>query len=861
MKNLIKTLLTALSLLYYIHFAGAQDKITGTLVDSASAVPLSGANIVVEQTAAGTISDLQGNFELPAEAGKQTLQISLVGYKTKVIDTEIPSMMGLYETYEVGIVQMVPDVIGLNEVKIMSSSARERKSPVAVSTIKSDIIQRQTGDNPFPETMKMVPGVYASRTGGGSGDASVNIRGFKQENVALLLNGVPINSVENGLVYWNNWIGLTDVTRQLQVQRGLGVSNVALNSVGGTINIITKTTEAERGGSFKYELSSYGNYKATLSYSTGKLDNGLAITFLGSHFKGPGYVDATYADGWAYFLSVSKDIGKDHKVVLTALGNPEKHGQRNFRLSSNEIAQYGLKYNKDWGSYNGDINNASENFYHKPHFSLNHYWNMNEKSFLATSAYFSLGYGGGKWTDTFGNNPWIFNYYNPSGQIDWERIYEINSTNTDTFSLATGQDTTGYSINVQTDFLASHIWTGILSTLHHNFNDKVKIMAGIHGRYFKSTLQQKVRDLLGGGFYIDDYAFAIDGVAGRNQVKKVGDIIKVDNGAMVNYVGAFAQVEYTYGMISAFASGTLNNTWYRRDDRYNYVTNIYSETITQPGFDLKAGINLNINEYNNIYVNSGYFSNAPYYKFVFAGFNNVPTQDLKNEKVASVEAGYGLNFRNTRVRINAYLTLWSDKSVITNEYNQFEDPSMIQGLDAEHKGIELEISQQVSDVLQLGGLLSIGDWKWKNDVTALLLSNENVVVDTINVYADGLYVGDAPQTQVGLFANLKILKMFDLSANWVFYDRMFADFSPTTRTDPNDREQPYRLPSWNSLDLHFGIPFSIGSIDLYGNIICFNVLDDEYVIRGEDGPGHDLESFRGFWGFGRNFNFSLKMSF
>ena len=95
--------------------------------------------------------------------------------------------------------------------------------------------------------MNSVPGVYATRLGGGSGDASVNIRGFKQENVALLLNGIPMSSVENGLVYWNNWLGLSEATQQIQVQRGLGASQVALNSIGGTINIITKTTRCGTG--------------------------------------------------------------------------------------------------------------------------------------------------------------------------------------------------------------------------------------------------------------------------------------------------------------------------------------------------------------------------------------------------------------------------------------------------------------------------------------------------------------------------------------------------------------------------------------------------------------------------------------
>jgi hypothetical protein len=835
----------------------AQMIISGTVVDSSSMTPLQGANIFVETTGSGTISNINGYFVLETEDRSGTLKISLIGFKTKTLG--IIASSG--EMIDLGIVYLNPDIYALNEIRIMAASAIDRKSPVSATSIKAKTIDRELGDRPYPSIMQKAPGVYATRTGGGSGDASVNIRGFKQENVALMLNGIPINSVENGLVYWNNWIGLTEVTRELQVQRGIGVSNVAMNSIGGTINIITKTTETEKGGSFKHEFSSYGNYKATLSYSTGKLKSGLAVTLLASRFAGPGYVDATYADGWAYFLSLSKNFGNDHKLVFTALGNPERHGQRNFRLSQNEIDRYGIRYNRDWGSYNGKINNASENFYHKPHFSLNHYWNISPKTFLATSGYFSFGYGGGKWTDTFGGNPWIFSYYNPSGQIDWPGIYEINANNEEVYSLANGKDTTGYSINIQTNFLASHVWSGLLSTVHHEFNDRFKLIAGIHGRYFKSKLQQKVRDLLGGDFYIDDFAFAVDGVAGREQIKHVGDVVKVDNGALVNFVSGFAQGEYTTEMVSAFVAGTINHTWYRRDDRYNYVNDIYSPVISKPGFDLKAGVNINLNEYNNIFLNTGYFSTAPYFKFVFGNFNNIPTRDLNNEKALAFELGYGLNYRNTAIRFSVYNTRWIDKSILTNEYNQFEDPAMVQGLDALHRGIEFEIQQRIGEVFNIGGMASVGDWKWQNDVTAFLYSIENVVVDTIDVYANGLYVGDAPQLQLGLNASLKVLGLFNISAEWFYNDRMYADFNPANRTDPGDRSQSFRLPAYQLLNAHIGFPFSIGTIDLYASGSVFNLLDEEYIVRAEDGPGHDLESMRGFWGFGRNFNFGIKLFF
>lgn len=64
--------------------------------------------------------------------------------------------------------------------------------------------------------------------------------GFDQRNIAVMVDGVPVNDMENGQVYWSNWDGLGDITKSMQVQRGLGASKLAVTSVGGTMNIITK---------------------------------------------------------------------------------------------------------------------------------------------------------------------------------------------------------------------------------------------------------------------------------------------------------------------------------------------------------------------------------------------------------------------------------------------------------------------------------------------------------------------------------------------------------------------------------------------------------------------------------------------
>ncbi|MDH4403614.1 MAG: TonB-dependent receptor plug domain-containing protein, partial [Flavobacterium sp.] len=138
----------------------------------------------------------------------------------------------------------------LDEVVVRGSIidvAKERKTPVAVSTIKAAEIQAKAGNQEFPDLLKNMPSVYASKAGGGYGDSRVNIRGFAQENIAVMINGMPVNDMENGAVYWSNWTGLTDVASSIQVQRGLGASKLAIASVGGTINIVTRSSDMKEG--------------------------------------------------------------------------------------------------------------------------------------------------------------------------------------------------------------------------------------------------------------------------------------------------------------------------------------------------------------------------------------------------------------------------------------------------------------------------------------------------------------------------------------------------------------------------------------------------------------------------------------
>jgi hypothetical protein len=855
----MKRLMLTLVLLSGILFAnGQQLLISGKVYHLHTNEPLPFVNISNGNPKQGTSTNLKGQFTIQIDSLDQAIFISHIGFKA----VEIVINSNNLNELQIG---LEPEEINLQEVSILAEVAQERYNPLSFNQIDAQTISSRLGDRTLPEIMERTPGVYGSRDGGGSGDASLSIRGFKQENIAVLLNGVPINGAENGLIYWNNWLGLTEATAGLQIQRGIGASKVALNSVGGTVNIITSQAFPKKQGFVSSNISSYGNQKFTLGYQTGQMDNGWSLSFLGSRLSGEGYIDASYVDAWAYFFSAGKSIGKNHRIVITLLGGPERHGQRTLKLSQKEIDAHGIKFNKDWGSYNGIINNASENFYHKPHLSVNHYLNISEKVYLNTAVYLSPGWGGGKWNDSFQYGPGVFDFRNPSGQIDWNSIYQYNANNTDTYQLANGNTVSGYSKLVQTHFLASHFWGGLMSTAEFKPTKNQRIITGIHYRYFQSTLKQKLNDLLGGSFYIDDYSWSMAGVAGRDQIKMPGDVIRIDNGALLHHTSLFAQWEFETGLFTFFVGGTLSDNRYRRHDSYNYPSDKWSEWVTLPGFDIKGGVNVNLNQQQHLYLNGGHFSKAPYYKFVFGNNTNTPVTGIKNEKVSTLEMGYGFRNGKLHLGLNAYYTFWQDVSFLNNEYiqleNQLQSRAMVQGLDALHQGIEFEGSIKLSKQIRLGSYLSIGNWQWKNDVEAVLFNNLDVAVDTVKVFADGLMVGGQPQLQAAVYLDFRLFDVFDLKVDLTHYDKHFADFAPDGRQNPEDKVQSFQIPAFTLLNVHLGTQLMIGKFPLSIYLNCNNLTNKIYILKGEDGLHHDSESFRGFWGFGTTFDLGMKLTF
>ncbi|MCF8294459.1 MAG: TonB-dependent receptor [Bacteroidales bacterium] len=883
---------------------------SGQVRDYETGETLIGANVLVKQ-GLGTITTPDGNFSIQLTKGKYSVVVSYVGFDP--VKFELNLEKDVYKLFN-----LKPQMIG--EISVVSDVARERETPVAFSTIKPAKIEEELAARDLPLVLNSTPGVYATQQGGGDGDARVNIRGFNQSNLAIMLDGVPVNDMENGWVYWSNWFGLDLVTRSMQVQRGLSASKLTIPSVGGTMNIITKGIETNRETRFKQEIDGDGKSRSSLSFTSGKLKNGWGFTLAGSYKGGDGYVDETWTKAWFYYAKIDKRVG-NHIISFSAMGAPQEHGQRYYKRA---IATYdsayavslgvdifptytnlGDKYNQNWGyleRWTGSIidtifhpampNVATKfiydtthvekerlhykyNQYHKPMFNLRDFWTINDKLYVSNILYLSLGQGGGSSTASSLNDSNLDEF----GQINWQNIYNNNRTvnNID----ATYSETLFKAGNYRVMNVNEHIWYGLLSTANYKQNNNLTWSGGIDLRSYKGNHYQKIIDLLGA-----DYAIDIDDANQESPVKKVGDKIYFHDNAWVNWAGLFGQVEYTSGCWSLFGNLSAAETGYKKIDLFKLPTDSLRESgwLYKTSLTIKGGANYNINEQSNLFMNTGFLSKARSSNNIYNGYLAKFRTNTENEKIYAFELGYSFHNPIFAFNLNAYYTYWNGKPMNNMYFKDDEGDDLvgyINGINELHQGIELDFIYKIHPKLQFQGLVSIGDWTYQSiadSVACYNADNQTQFVKYASFNATGIHVGDAAQTQFMGQLRFEPIKNLYISAQYIYFDRYYADFTPTlmdesssisSSTDPIDS---WKIPAYGLMDLNMGYGFKVQKSRIDIRFSMTNVLNTLYISDATNNDqyiystfptdrGYEASTSSVFLGLGRRFNTSVSISF
>lgn len=838
----------------------SQGKIKGTVVDNELGGSLPGVNVKIKGTTSGTSTDIDGKFQLNSTTNSGQVLITFIGYKSITVDYSVNNG----ETVDLGIIKLSSDSNEIEEVVIIGKGvidlAKDRKTPIAVSSIKANEIQAKIGTADITQTMVNTPSVYVAGQAGGFGDSRISVRGFQQDNTAFLLNGQPINGMEDGKMYWSNWSGMADIANAIQIQRGLGSSKLAISSVGGTVNFVTKATELKEGGFMSMGVANDDYFKSTIAYNTGMSKKGWGASFMMSHWQGDGYNEGTRGEGQNYFLSVGYKANDKHSFNFLVTGAPQSHDQ-NFSKRISDYLGFGRKYNNNYGYLNGKYISERTNFYHKPVANFNWDYKINSKMDLSTVLYASWGRGGG--TGNYGSGKVNIRETHPyTGElnyrtyINFDQIYANNSADADGIGTSAN-----YAIRAS---MNNHAWYGVVSNLKTKLNENLSLNLGLDLRTYNGDHYRQITNFLGLNGWTESrplrdnthvvpvpnttLPIATNTVNQSYNIdpwhaffNKADDKQKVDYdySETISYGGVFGQLEYSKDNLSAFFQGSVSNQSHQRFDYYDYQEDFQdSEKVTNLGYNAKAGGSYKIGLNHSVYVNAGFYNRQPYHDNIYLNFTNEVNESTSNEKILGFEAGYNFKSKRFNASVNAYRTTWEDRVVsssrtVTSATETIGTTTLTQGdlvyttnlgVKQEHTGLELDFTYNPINKFDVRGFASVGNWEYKGDAISRRTDESNNLLDETRTDVDGGKVGDGAQTTWGLGAKYELVKGLSIDADWRNYDKLFAN----TAAVKNNLE----LPSYDLVDAGITYKMAVGKDNK--NSVVFrinmnNVFDEVYL--------------------------------
>lgn len=318
----------ALPALLALTSTGAQAQegaITGQVVDAQSAEPAVGAQVTIQGTDLGALTDQSGRYRITGvPAGRVVLQVQLLGYAQSNRDVRVRAG----ETATVN-VELRPRAITLEEIVVTGVAAQtmRTKTPFDVSTISTEQMPVPTSTATGMLQGKVAGVTVTSGTGRPGSAPSVLLRGAtsidasgRSQEPLYIVDGVIMGA---SMVD----IGSMDI-KNIEVVKGAAAASLyGSRAANGVIQITTKDGSALAEGTVNYTLRT--------EYGASELE--------GSFFL-PGHHEfALTADGSAIVQS-----GADPCVQFTACSSPVLAGNAAWRADGATADQWNTVMSNPW---------------------------------------------------------------------------------------------------------------------------------------------------------------------------------------------------------------------------------------------------------------------------------------------------------------------------------------------------------------------------------------------------------------------------------------------------------------------------------------------------------------------------------
>lgn len=640
----------------------------------------------------------------------------------------------------------VPDTMyHLSPIIVTGTEAIERLTPVTFSNLNREEINARYSVQDVPVLLSDLPSITSYSEGGnGIGYNYVNLRGFDQRRLSIMVNGIPQNDPEDHNVYWIDLPDLLASTGNIQVQRGAGNAFYGPPAIGGSINIVTNPFAMKPGirleSMFGYQEfgDSSGSFvlsteKYAASVNSGIIDDRYMVYGRLARIASDGYRTNSWVNFSSYFLGA---IRFDERMTTRFhfFGGPIQDGLVYFGLpkfvNDNKILRrQNLVYwetdsTGNTYSYSAPRRPQETESFSQPHYELIHDWQLSESAVLHNT----------------------FFYYTGDGFFDYDASWA------DTSMLRIG-----YTYGIPTDanptntLVRAYVgnsqwgWLPRLDLEHTNGN----LTLGGELRIHRSLHWGKIRFAEGLPANLDpDYRFY--------QYNGEKEILSL-------FIHELFQPT---GNVSVMVDLQLVHNRYGLNGE-KYLGNSFS--IPYWFLNPRAGVNYNFNDRMNAYLSIAYTSREPRLRNLYAAedswFGATPqfaadttggtirydfSDPLaKPERLFDIEIGGSIKSASARLNANLFWMEFTDELVKSGQVDIFGQPVTGNAERTRHIGIEVDGAIQFLKDFTLSGNMTLS----RNRLVRYRVVDENGAAVTL----DGNPIAGFPDA----LANLRLSHRLD----------------------------------------------------------------------------------------------------
>ena len=392
-----------------------------------------------------------------------------------------------------------------------------------------------------------------------------------------------------------------------------------------------------------------------------------------------------------------------------------------------------------------------------------------------------------------------------TGRMDFDAMINSNK-NGSTSPYAAGHRSNYMIEERHTD----QIDYNFVANISHDFNANHHILAGVKARVNRTEYYDKIKDLLGGDFWVDVDKFAERDMGsnpiayqndldyynehGHARIVKEGDKFSYDYFAHVRQAQLWGLYNYRTGGFEMNLGAEVGYAGMWREGLWRKGLFINdskgdSKHLNFLTYKAKATFSYRFSQAHHLALNLGAVQDAPTFNsaFVSPRTRNTVTPGLTPEQAYSAELVYNLNLPYIQARVAGYFTEMTNGSKVISFYDDTQSSFTnfaMSDIDKRYMGVEVAVRVPIWNGLALQGALNYGDYRYTSNPNFVqTVDNSNKVKLEDKVYWKGYYVESTPQFAVNVGLDFRGPKNWFASVNFNYYDKLYLSMNPAYRTD------------------------------------------------------------------------------